>query len=101
MTHSLASGFKQMGIRSAQDTSMIVIVGNFDVTAKSENVTFQELLSKARETLAKEYLKTRSVTINEISYLLGFAETNSFFRFFKNWTGKTPSEYLQAMEFHP
>lgn len=40
LTHSLAGGFKYMRIRSAQDTSMIVIVGNFDVTAKSENVTF-------------------------------------------------------------
>jgi len=40
MDQGLASGFKWMRLRSAQDTSMLVVVGNFDVTPKTESVTF-------------------------------------------------------------
>lgn len=37
---SLGSGFKWLKIRSANDSSSIVVVGNFDVTQQSASVTF-------------------------------------------------------------
>jgi glycosidase len=37
---SLAGGFKWMKIRSATDSSQLVVVGNFDVTGQSASVTF-------------------------------------------------------------
>jgi AraC-like DNA-binding protein len=36
----------------------------------------------------------------EISYLLGFRDTSSFFRAFQGWTGMTPGDY-RALETTP
>lgn len=40
LTRSMGSGFKWLTIRSATDSSCLVVVGNFDVTSQSTNVTF-------------------------------------------------------------
>jgi len=40
LTRSLAGAFKTMTIRSATDSSMLCVVGNFDVNAQSGNFTF-------------------------------------------------------------
>jgi len=40
LTRNLGSGFKTMTIRSANDSSDICVVGNFDVTAQTTAVTF-------------------------------------------------------------
>jgi AraC-like DNA-binding protein len=36
------------------------------------------------------------MTLNEISFLLGFAELSAFSRAFKRWTGVAPSEYRES-----
>ena len=47
-------------------------------------------------TQAKNLLATRpDLSIQQISYYLGFAESPSFCRFFKRLTGKTPKEFRQ------
>ena len=33
------------------------------------------------------------LSINEITYLLGFSEPSNFSRAFRRWTGKSPSAY--------
>ena len=65
---------------------------------KQEGKSFQDLLHKTREALAKHYLKTSSLSAAEISFLLGFEEPNSFFRAFHLWTGKTPEQVRRAMQ---
>ncbi|HMB25691.1 MAG: helix-turn-helix domain-containing protein [Chloroflexota bacterium] len=55
-----------------------------------EGTTFQEVLDKLREELARHYLSTTDYTSAEISFLLGYEEPNSFFRAFRAWTGQTP-----------
>jgi hypothetical protein len=40
ITRDLSGAFKSLILRSANDSSCIVVVGNFDVTAKSGSVTF-------------------------------------------------------------
>lgn len=64
---------------------------------KQEGQSFQLLLSKTREDLARYYLKTSSLTGAEISFLLGFEDSNSFFRAFHAWTGETPEQARSAM----
>ncbi|TCM45015.1 AraC family transcriptional regulator [Kribbella sp. VKM Ac-2568] len=55
-----------------------------------ESTTFQLVLRETRESLARHYLSTPQLTAGEISYLLGYDDTNSFYRAFHTWTGRTP-----------
>jgi AraC-like DNA-binding protein len=57
---------------------------------------FRTLLVEMRRSLAEQYIHNNSLTLTEISLLLGFSEPSSFSRAFKNWTGKAPSEVRQA-----
>ncbi|MDL2302725.1 helix-turn-helix transcriptional regulator [Lachnospiraceae bacterium OttesenSCG-928-D06] len=58
-----------------------------------ENTTFQKQLNSTREVLAIHYIKNTDMIMNDIAYLLGYAELNSFFRAFTLWTGRNVSEY--------
>ena len=58
-----------------------------------ENTTFQKQLNSTRETLAIHYLRNTEMTTNDIAFLLGYLEINSFLRAFTVWTGKTVSDY--------
>ncbi len=62
-------------------------------------LSFRELLDDARRELALQYLRVGLASLMEISYLLGFADPNSFFRAFKRWTGTTPDVYRSALHF--
>ena len=57
---------------------------------------FRSLLVEIRRNLAEMYILDNSLTLTEISLLLGFSEPSSFSRAFKNWTGTAPSEARQA-----
>jgi AraC-like DNA-binding protein len=57
---------------------------------RSEATSFQAVLRETREALARHYLTTSRLSAGEISYLLGYDDTNSFYRAFHAWTGQTP-----------
>ena len=59
---------------------------------KEEGTAFQTLRDEVSRELAGRYLEDKSLTISEISFLLGFSEPSAFFRAFKRWTGLTPLE---------
>ena len=56
----------------------------------SENLHFQEVLHQTRKDLAQHYLRKSHISLNEIAYLLGFHDSQSFARAFKQWQGQTP-----------
>jgi AraC-like DNA-binding protein len=58
--------------------------------------SFRALLVEMRRDLAEAYILDNSLTLTEISLLLGFSEPSSFSRAFKSWTGTAPSEARQA-----
>ena len=58
-----------------------------------EGATFRRLLSEARKELAHLYLAQPSIQINEAAYLLGYDDSNSFYRAFKTWEGTTPAHW--------
>jgi len=55
--------------------------------------TFQQLVVATRRELSRHYLRQRSVELNEVAFLLGFENTNSFFRAFHDWEGTSPGEW--------
>ena len=57
---------------------------------KEERTTFQAILDETRASLALHYLSASDLSPGEISFLLGFEDTRSFYRAFRAWTGKTP-----------
>ena len=57
------------------------------------HVTFQQLLQKARQELAGHYLPQESMGLTEVAFLLGFDDTNSFFRAFQRWEGVSPHRW--------
>ena len=61
-----------------------------------EGLAFKILLADIRRDLAEKYIADRTLTITEISFLLGFSETSSFSRAFKGWTGQSPRTHRQA-----
>lgn len=65
-----------------------------------EKTTFQKQLNSTREMLAVHYLKHTEMNTNEIAYLLGYQETNSFLRAFTIWTGKNISDYRKNMDYN-
>lgn len=58
-----------------------------------ESVSYQDVLNDTRQELASHYLARSAISPGEISFLIGFKDTNSFLRAFKGWTGSTPGEY--------
>ncbi len=63
---------------------------------REEGTTYKELLDETRRDLAAKYIQVSNVSINEITYLLGFSEPSNFSRAFKRWTGVSPSVYRQS-----
>lgn len=65
----------------------------FQRRLSDEDTTFQKQLNHTRELLAKHYLSAAALDTEEIAYLLGYLELNSFLRAFASWCGKSPSEW--------
>jgi AraC-like DNA-binding protein len=58
---------------------------------KAEGTTFERVLDDLRHKLALHCLDGKGVSVNEVAYLVGFADPAAFSRAFKRWTGKSPS----------
>jgi AraC-like DNA-binding protein len=59
----------------------------------AERAKFQQLMEEARRELAQHYLLHSSLELNETAYLLGYEDSNSFFRAFHQWEGTSPGEW--------
>jgi AraC-like DNA-binding protein len=55
--------------------------------------TFQQVVRDARRELARKYLADKRVEFSEAAFLLGYDDTNSFFRAFQTWEGTSPGEW--------
>ncbi len=63
---------------------------------REEGAVFRDLLEDTRQQLAKGYLR-ENYSVEEISYILGYAATSVFSKAFKKWSGKSPSEYRDML----
>ncbi|RKS24888.1 AraC-like DNA-binding protein [Pseudomonas sp. WPR_5_2] len=64
---------------------------------QAEGTGFHQLLDGTRRELAGQYLMQPQLTLQEISYLLGFAAPGNFFRAFRRWFNTTPNEYRAGL----
>lgn len=55
-----------------------------------EGTSYKQLLDDTRREIALQYIRDRTVSINEMTYLLGYSEPANFSRAFKRWTGQSP-----------
>lgn len=62
------------------------------------DTNFRKELVEIRRSLAEQYIYDNSLTLTEISLLLGFSEPSSFSRAFRNWTGTSSSQVRQSRQ---
>ena len=60
-----------------------------------EGTTFRELLLEARQELGRQLLADPATDIDEVACLLGYQDTSSFYRAFRDWEGITPSRWRE------
>lgn len=60
---------------------------------KSESTSYQQIKDTVRRDIAIDKLVRERSSITEIGLQLGFVESSSFTRAFKQWTGVSPAEY--------
>jgi len=57
------------------------------------DTSFHEMFDAIRTELASSYVQKSSMSITEITFLLGFSDTSNFTRAFKRWKGVSPTEF--------
>lgn len=58
-----------------------------------EGTSFKALLNEARVSLAGHYVEEGRLSVTAVAFVLGFADTSTFSRAFKRWTGLSPRDY--------
>lgn len=58
---------------------------------------FRRELDAARHQLARHYLESSGFELNEIAYLLGYEDANSFIRAFRTWEGLPPGQWRETI----
>lgn len=64
---------------------------------EDSDMTWQQLLDRTREQLARQYLRDRTLSLAEIALLLGYSEQSAFTRAFRRWTGITPRDVRKSV----
>jgi AraC-like DNA-binding protein len=62
---------------------------------QAEKTTFKKIVNRVRLEVAQKYIRTGSISMTELAFLLGFSESSAFSRAFKKWCGMTPSQYRE------
>lgn len=66
-----------------------------------EGTSFRDLLVDARQDLGRLLLSDPATEIDEVACLLGYQETSSFYRAFREWEGVTPSRWREMHQSRP
>jgi AraC-like DNA-binding protein len=59
---------------------------------EAEGASFVDLVDEVRRARALEWIRADR-SLAEISFLLGYSEPRAFYRAFRRWTGRTPSDW--------
>ncbi|MCY1424537.1 HTH-type transcriptional regulator VirS [compost metagenome] len=61
----------------------------------AEGTSFQKLLDQTRQSMATRYMRDSSVSLTQLSELLGYADLSAFSRAFSRWNGMSPQKWKQ------
>ncbi|RQR34990.1 AraC family transcriptional regulator [Burkholderia sp. Bp9143] len=64
----------------------------------AEGTTFRALIGDARQELGMQLLSDPALDIQEVAWLLGYQDTNSFYRAFREWADTTPGRWRQMKQ---
>ncbi|PRA71266.1 AraC family transcriptional regulator [Pseudomonas sp. MYb187] len=79
--------------REAMAQALLLSERTLQRRLQEEGSSFHQLLDDTRRTLAEQYLAQPGLSLQEISYLLGFSAPSNFFRAFRRWFATTPNDY--------
>lgn len=60
---------------------------------EAEGTSYNTVVNESLGILAKQLIRNSAGSVQEIAFEMGFADTSSFHRAFKRWTGMTPRAY--------
>lgn len=80
------------GLPRLQDAAVDLGLSERTLSRKlaEEGTSFRILIDETREAMAAALLEDPSISLTEISYLLGFADPSSFSNAYRRWTGRPP-----------
>ncbi|MBF7729104.1 AraC family transcriptional regulator [Pseudomonas sp. N040] len=58
-----------------------------------EGTSFQQLLDKTRQGMAKRYLTDSSISMTQLASMLGYSDLSAFSRAFQRWFGLSPKNW--------
>lgn len=103
---ALASEPKAMDLRAREAIDELLLGGNADIEKVAKRLalstrslqrglqlletSFREQLDEVRRTRAVQLLRQRELSIQEVAFMLGYADPRNFYRSFKRWTDSTP-----------
>jgi AraC-like DNA-binding protein len=64
---------------------------------RAESSSYTQIKSDLRRGLAYRLLAVEDMPINQVAVQIGFTESSSFVRAFKDWSGMTPLEYRRRL----
>ncbi len=66
-----------------------------------EGTTYQAVLDSVRQQLATAYLEDDTMSLAEITFLLGYADQSAFNHAFRKWAGDSPPRYRERNQHLP
>jgi AraC-like DNA-binding protein len=63
---------------------------------QEEDTSFRELVDEVRAQVAIKYIRDTGITIEDVTYALGFNDASAFRHAFRRWTGAAPYEFRRA-----
>ncbi|MCW8844313.1 MAG: AraC family transcriptional regulator [Gammaproteobacteria bacterium] len=64
---------------------------------KREGSSYQQVLQQVRKQRAIELLSEPTLTVKQVSYLLGYKDPSNFGRAFAQWVGQSPGAYRKGL----
>ena len=64
---------------------------------REEGTSLNRELQAVRKMVSMAALRNREVAVDDVAFLLGYAEPSAFYRSFKRWTGQTPQEFRRRV----